>query len=91
MNILTNKESKRTTVSAREEYLFNVASWPGQVIDMSFVLKRRSRSVSFVQLVTMSATGGFVCVGSLGVCGLWLGFPASAKEWDELDTMFVKR
>jgi len=80
------------TVSASEENLFNVALWPSQGVDLIFVVfsLRPFRVLSSVNLVAMILTGDVVRVGSLGFCGVMLGFSAGAKERDELDTVLVQ-
>ena len=73
-----------TAMSAGEEHLFDVGDLPRHVVDVSFVLVRVSRPLSFRLMMT-----ALIAFGDLGVRTLPLGLSTRAEGWYELDTAFV--
>ena len=77
-------------MSAGEEDLFNVGFLPAHGVDMVFELRRLSRQLSSLDLMSAVLASDLAVFGNLGVCPLGLGLSPGAERWDELDTAFVE-
>jgi hypothetical protein len=55
-------------VGTDEEYLLNVALWPGHGIDMKFVFIRLSRPLTSLNPIMGVDAGDIAVFGNLGVC-----------------------
>lgn len=72
-----------------EEYLLNVGLWPGQGVDMIFIVRFSGPLPSSGPLVAVH-TGDVAVFGNLRLRLLGLGFSAGAEGGDELYTTFVE-